>query len=127
MGDQHSSQIAAVTIEKLFRPKPRQWGLRGDRYLWAEMAKAFARVPLPESPDRLRRQFRGMYRALTGHSLLEDEPFYVERFAKGGMSSGHICPEFWRERGVPLLVERFLLLQREQLGRGIVRSSAPHE
>ncbi|NSB14199.1 hypothetical protein [Clostridium beijerinckii] len=34
---------------------------------------------------------------LTGHSLEENNNFYVEKYSKGGMSSGQICIRIWRE------------------------------
>lgn len=32
---------------------------------------------------------------------------HVPRYDAGGMSSGHVSPEFWREVAIPLLCERF--------------------
>jgi molybdenum cofactor cytidylyltransferase len=46
------------------------------------------------------------FEALTGHTLSHPDPFYVERYNHGGMSSGCVCPKFWRDTAVPLLLAR---------------------
>lgn len=36
-----------------------------------------------------------------------DDVIFVERFAHGGMSSGTVAPQFWRDTILPQLIERF--------------------
>ncbi len=95
------------TIESLFHPEPQQWGLRGDPFLWQEMAGAFHDVPLPNSSPRLALEIGRMFETLTGQPITSGEFIWLERFAHGGMSSGGIAPQFWRETAVPLLLSRY--------------------
>jgi len=98
-----------TTIASLFKSPPEAWwGLRGDPFLWKDMARVFRQVPLPESDDLLMEMLAGAYLALTGHSIEDMDQFFVKRYAHGGMSSGHIDPEFWRTQAMPLLRERFV-------------------
>lgn len=93
-------------IGDLFEQEPMQWGLRGDPYLWRELRNHFASVPLPESARALEHEIEKAFGLLTGHALSEEDDFYVERYAHGGMSSGQVCLEFWREQALPLLKGR---------------------
>lgn len=96
------------TISSLFSPEPIQWGLRGDPYLWREMAEHFQLSPLPESAEELSTILEHAFHELTGHTLTHPTHFGLARHAHGGMSSGGIAPLFWRERGIPLLLSRFM-------------------
>ena len=97
------------TVGSLFSPTPLQWGLRGHPPLWKDMARVFRPVPLPDSVDTMRLMLEGAFLALTTRQISTvEDTFYVERYARGGMSSGRISPEFWRERGFPLIIERFI-------------------
>jgi hypothetical protein len=48
-----------------------------------------------------------MFEELTGHPLSHPKWIYVERFAGHGMSRGLVTPEFWRDKAIPLLRQRF--------------------
>jgi hypothetical protein len=50
---------AKTPISELFYPAPEQWGLRGDPFLWREMASAFRGVPAPDLPQPLARSCGG--------------------------------------------------------------------
>jgi hypothetical protein len=100
--------MTARTIGDLLEHEPHQWGLRGDPYLWREMRIHFAETPIPQTADALLREIEKAFLLLTGRAISSTENFRVQRFAHGGMSSGLICPEFWRERALPLLTERLL-------------------
>jgi hypothetical protein len=54
---------------------------------------------------------------LTGHELAGEESFFVERFSHGGMSSGHIDPEFWRITVPNLLKSRLEKLNKIPEGK----------
>jgi hypothetical protein len=99
-------------ISSLFDQEPVQWGLRGDPYLWREMREHFVNTPLPATADDLAIFIETLFKTLTGHSISETEYFFVERFDHGGMSSGFIAPEFWREKAIPLLRKRHAEMQR---------------
>lgn len=94
-------------VASLFDKEPMHWGLRGDPYLWREMSAHFEQTPLPDSADELISLIETTFEKLTGHSISEREMFFIERFSHGGMSSGHISPDFWRETVIPLMRARF--------------------
>ncbi len=95
------------TVASLFQDKPGQWGLRGDPYLWQEMADHFAHTPLPATAAELRALLETAFETLTGYPLSTDEKFFfIERFSHGGMSSGLVAPAFWRDKALPLLCGR---------------------
>lgn len=96
-----------AVIGDLFLDRPEQWGMRGDPYLWDEMAAALAHDPIPASDAALHVRLADVFRYLTGAALSDpEEMFKVERFAHGGMSSGFVYREFWLERALPLLARR---------------------
>ncbi len=105
------TEVVSTCIGELFKSKPKQWGLRGDPYLWADMARVFRRVPFPENLDALSAMLEAAFLTLTSQPVRAKDAFYVDRYAHGGMSSGLISPGFWRETGFPILQARFLAQQ----------------
>lgn len=103
----------AKTMDALFRPRPRRWGLRGDPFLWDELSSLLAHMPLPVAASQFVGLIERSFLQLTGHPFSSVEPFFVERLAHGGMSSGHVSPEFWRLEALPLLLRRY---ERSRLG-----------
>ena len=95
------------TVASLFDKEPAQWGLRGDPHLWREMRTHFAQTPLPDSADELVTLLESTFKSLTGHPITESQAFFVEHFDHGGMSGGHIDPNFWLEKAIPLLRARY--------------------
>lgn len=94
------------TTGELFIEEPMPWGLRGDPYLWRAMAAHFANTPLPATAAALEDSITQAFERLTGKPLATPTHFFVETFAHGGMSSGGISPQFWRESALPLLLGR---------------------
>lgn len=94
-------------VAELFQQKPGQWGLRGDPYLWQEMAEHFATIPLPKSAAQLEQMLAELFELFTGQPLTTETFIQVERFPRSGMSGGLVSPQFWRETAVPLLLNRF--------------------
>jgi hypothetical protein len=102
-----------TTVGDLFDQEPQQWGLRGDRHLWRELRDTLSEVELPPTSAELERLLENEFWRITGASLAFCDEKFMERFSHGGMSSGYISGDFWRQRGFPLFVERFChLLQR---------------
>lgn len=93
-------------VEFIFT-EPKQWGLRGDPFLWDELREHFLTNELPESSEDFCDQVGATIKKVIGSDLKDDQHVFVERYAAGGMSSGYVCPEWWRETGFPLLAERF--------------------
>ena len=94
------------TVGGLFEKEPVQWGLRGDPHLWREMREYFKEVPCPAKFWDLASLINEAFGKLTGHPITHPEPFYVEKYSHGGMSSGHVNPQFWRETAIPILQSR---------------------
>lgn len=95
-----------VPISALLRDEPYRWGLRGDPHLWREMRQRLEAVPCPASADALVAAIEAEFEELTGCSIDHAEPFHVEKYSHGGMSSGYVDPRFWRESAIPLLRQR---------------------
>lgn len=96
-------------IGDLFRDEPEQWGLRGDRYLWREFREKLANVAQPSRVADMHRILENAFWQSTRESLAFCDEVKIERFAHGGMSSGFISGDFWRQRGFPLILERYRL------------------
>ena len=101
------STAAHQTVRPLFATAPPQWGLRGDPYLWDELSDILSDTPLPQTESELVRLVEAGFERLTGHAMSEPDTFVVERYAHGGMSSGGVSPDFWRDEAMPLLLRRF--------------------
>lgn len=86
----------------------RQWGLRGDPHVWRAMRDRLADVPTPGGADAVRAAYVGTFDQIVGVDLdREPEPrVFRKELDHGGMSGGHVDLEWWRTKGLPLLVER---------------------
>lgn len=93
------------TISDLFRNEPVTWGLRGDPHLWADMQDYFADWMLPLSYEELDMRIGEAFRDLTGASIDSDESISLSKYDLGGMSSGQIDPNYWRNEALPHLRE----------------------
>ena len=102
------NQSGIKTVGDLFHERPTQWGLRGDTYLWDELLEALAGMPLPSDRDAIESILDTAFKSATGKSLAFLDEIEIRRFAHGGMSSGGISGQFWREKGFPLIIDRFL-------------------
>lgn len=111
------------TVGDLFHERPKQWGLRGDSYLWDELLETLADVALPINRDEFENILDAAFRTATGKSLAFLDEINLERFAHGGMSSGGISGKFWREKGFPLIISRF----EKSLEREDVKPYDPNE
>lgn len=95
-------------ISELFKPEPGRWGLRGDPYLWEEMASTLADVPLPPTEGQFNELVEETFARLVGAPLdSREDSVWVERYSHGGMSTGQVSFAFWREIGIPLLCSRY--------------------
>jgi hypothetical protein len=96
----------------LFTPEPETWGLRGDPYLWRALRDRLSGTEIPASVDDVVGLLQAAFRALAGVDLTRTRTpsVYVEEYAHGGMSSGMISLDTWRQKLMPLLTERARLL-----------------
>ena len=86
----------------------RQWGLRGDPHVWRALRDRLSEHPTPAGADAVRAAYVAAFDDVVGVDLdTEPEPrVYREELDHGGMSGGHVDLEWWRTKGIPLLVER---------------------
>ncbi|MFF8647322.1 hypothetical protein ACF06D_03585 [Streptomyces griseoluteus] len=103
----HGDAVVAK-MAALFEPAPEQWGLRGDPYLWQALRDHLAATDVPKSSDAVVTLLHRAFNELAGVDLASasDESIYLEQYAHGGMSSGHICLPVWRHQLMPLLTKR---------------------
>lgn len=99
------------SVSVIFEEKPKQWGLRGDSYLWEDMQKVFSTVPITISQDDFVKKFELAFEEITGTPLTYDDYICFPKYAHGGMSSGQISGEFWIDKALPLLLERLRKFQ----------------
>lgn len=95
------------SLGDLLEPEPTQMALRGDRFLWREMRDISNALPMPSDADNLATAVADMFLTLTGKPIDSSEYFYVEKYARGSMSSGYVDPEWWRNEANLLLAQRF--------------------
>lgn len=98
----------AARVPDLFDPEPRTWGLRGDPHLWRALREHLADQDVPASAAELADLLHAAFRELAGTDLADDpaSSVYREQYAHGGMSSGMISLDAWRQRLMPLLMDR---------------------
>jgi hypothetical protein len=92
----------------LFDPEPQTWGLRGDPHLWRALRAHLAGRDIPASAGEVADLLHEAFRELAGNDLASDPAtsVYCEQYAHGGMSSGMISLDTWRQRLMPMLIER---------------------
>jgi hypothetical protein len=86
----------------------RQWGTRGDPHAWRALRELVGDTPTPATPELTRAAFADGLTAVTGVDVdaATEALIHIPHLDHGGMSGGMINPPWWRERGLPLLVER---------------------
>ena len=116
--ERYLAQDASIPIQRhwagfsdLFDPVPSFWGTRGDPYLWLEMRQSLCHLPWPQGESELIRTINSSFDALTGRGITELTPIRIDRFNRGGMSSGYVSAKAWRERFIPIMVNRWRWLQ----------------
>ena len=99
---------AAATMASLFDPEPETWGLRGDPYLWRALRDHLAQTDIPASADKVVGLLHAAFGELAGLDLVSGtaSSAYRAQYAHGGMSSGMLSLDTWRQRLIPILVER---------------------
>ena len=97
----------AKYLSELFIEKPWQFGLSGDPLFWDYLEEYFSKVEFPYSETWFTDDIYRLFLEVSGEQLQVNAKPFVKDFAHGGMSSGHLSGEFWINRGIPLLVERY--------------------
>ena len=94
-----------------FDVEPQQWGLRGDPFLWEELKAAFQKINVPVSALELERLLHQYFNELTGEPPKRGKTIFVERYSKGGMSSGKVSSDFWLETGFATVIQRHIAME----------------
>lgn len=99
---------AVAKMASLFDPEPETWGLRGDPYLWRALREHLSETGIPASADGVVRLLHAALGELAGLDLVGGtaSSVYRAQYAQGGMSSGMISLDTWRQELIPILVER---------------------
>jgi len=90
----------------LFVDEPKQWGLRGDPHLWREMKASLKEIAIPLSAEELTVIIEQQFEKLTGQPITTTEIIRIDRLNHGGMSGGCVSTIYWREKAIPLLLQR---------------------
>ena len=93
------------TLADCFDLVHRQWGLRADPHVWGLMRDRLSHEPTPPDVEAV---LVAAFEAETGLDLgAEGERrVYVEQHDHGGMSGGFVDLDWWRTKGIPLMVAR---------------------
>ena len=94
-------------LSELFKERPCQYGLRGDKHFWEYLEGYFSTIEFPYSEDRLTDDIYYNFEKVSGVELTVDAQPYVKEFAYGGMSSGVLSGKFWITKAIPLIVGRY--------------------
>jgi hypothetical protein len=95
-------------VSQIFEEEPKQWGLRGDPFLWRHLKDKYLNTVIPYSPEKLEQDIIEEIKVLTNEYPKSDKHYHVKQFATKhvGMSTGFISGKFWLEKGILLLKER---------------------
>lgn len=96
------------SVGALFEPEPAQWGMRGDEPVWQTMRSKLTGTPPPDSRAALEELLHATFTDTVGVDMRTEPGSIVshERFVTGGLSSGMIHLDTWRNRLIPLLISR---------------------
>ena len=91
---------AVAKMADLFDPEPETWGLRGDPYLWRALREHLSETDIPASADGAVSLLHAAFGELAGLDLVSDtaSSVYRTQYAHGGMSSGTISLDTWRQQ-----------------------------
>lgn len=86
----------------------RQWGLRGDPHVWSAMRARLADTVTPDDPGEVRELLIDAVRVVADVDIdgCDEKSVYRAHLNHGGMSGGSVDVEWWRTKGLPLLVAR---------------------
>ena len=87
-------------LSVIFEKEPRQWGLRGDQYMWQELKEESVGKDFPITDFDLAEIVARKFEEVSGVPLTIDATPYVEKYAHGGMSTGRLSGLFWMGKGM---------------------------
>ncbi len=91
----------------MFFERPQKYGYRGDYYFWEYLKQYFSEHPELSKKDDIKKTIMQQFKQLSHVELTADAMPCVHEFAHGGMSSGFLSGDFWLNKAIPLLEDRF--------------------
>jgi|TARA_R110000796_G_scaffold136491_7_gene252530 hypothetical protein len=77
-------------------------GLRGDSYLYYELASFLRKTEIPTESEFEVIMYCA-FEELSGVSIDSSEYVHIKKYSHGGMSSGMVAPEVWKNEIIPHL------------------------
>lgn len=108
-----------MNFKELMQIKPKQWGLRGDPYLWDEISEHLQHKEVPKDQKDIEAIILRCIEDIIGCSTEKASEVFVERYSQGGMSSGVVSIDFWLNKALPFLIENYLHKQQESCFRNM--------
>lgn len=96
-------------VEALFDCEKRA-GLRGDPHLWQEIEKAMTSIDQPRTVQEFEQLLLKIFDGLGVDINSPDDRQWLDRYPNDGMSAGYVHLDTWREKNIPLLIERFSIV-----------------
>lgn len=103
-----TDETGTGTLADAFDIAHRQFGLRGDFHAWHALRELVAATPTPTTTEGVRTAFVDALREVADVDIdhNDEQQVYGEHLNHGGMSGGFVHIEWWRTKGIPLLVNR---------------------
>ena len=102
-----------MTVAVIFKERPKQWGYRGDPYLWDDLEKIFSEIILPFDVENFKEKIYLSIEQCTGQRLEEGEDIDVEMYDHGEWSGGamyYISEGLKEKKGVRHLAKPLAVL-----------------
>lgn len=98
--------MSKIFVYSLLIEEPKQWGLRGDPYLWNELIETTHNTLVPETKAELTLLLKRLIKDIIGEELTPAKNITVLRFPNSGMSGGIISSDYWLDVLIPLIINR---------------------
>jgi hypothetical protein len=105
--------VFSSQIREIFIRKPKQWGLRGDQYLWDDLDQHFTTYSLLLDEAAFLNEMKRYLDHLAETNPRDQDTVYISQYDHGGMSSGCISLSFWENIATPLLIKRLSRILRK--------------
>ena len=96
-------------LEQLFEEQPQQWGLRGDPFLWEKLKDHLKTQNEEFNTLQFEECISNYIECFVNENgqKVNDDIVFVESFPAEGMSGGRISLQWWNDKGIPFLLQKF--------------------